>query len=212
MDTPPPRNVDTLVKEALPAAAQNLTNTSSVPAANQVSDADVAKWLAGYQRTANLEDYFLFHLDDQALQQGAIADQSKSAFVFSGPLRLIPAARAAGATSLAFTVPFKDLSVGIAFVPEALRTDPASNWLQVAPLTPYVIVLHQTGPGQTDQVFPDGHKVPVVQLPAGYQGTFLIAGTYKVDPVLGPIWYGQSEVDCKDFPKLQSVCSLIAAP
>ncbi len=209
MATPPPRNLDTLVKEPLPATAQNLTNMSEVPVANQLSDAVVAKWLAGFQRSKNLERYFFDHLADQALQNGPLADPSKSSFVYAGDLLTVAAAKKAGATAMASTIRATDKAVGIAFVPEALRTDPAKQSLQVAPLTEYVVVLHQTGPVQTDQVFADGHKVPVVQLPAGAQGTYLEAGTFKIDPVLGPVWYGQHEVDCKDYPALQSVCSLL---
>jgi hypothetical protein len=37
-----------------------------------------------------------------------------------------------------------------------------------------------------------------------------MAGPYKDDPVLGPIWYGTNEIDCKDFPKLQAVCASLA--
>lgn len=209
MDTPPPRNLDTLNKEPLPATAQNLTNTSSVPVANQLSDAVVAKWLAGFQRSKNLERYFFDHLADQALQNGPLADGTHAQFTYGGDLLAVAAAKKAGATAMARTIPVKDQAVGIAFVPEALRTDPAKQSLQVAPLTEYVVVLHQTGPAQTDQVFADGHKVPVAQLPAGAQGTLLEAGTYKVDPVLGPIWYEQHEINCKDYPNLASVCGLL---
>ncbi len=208
LPTPPPRNLATLNKEPLPAKAQNLTNTSSVPVPNQVSDAVVAQWLAGLQTSANVENYLFTHLADQALQSGPLADPSKTADVYYGDLKTIAAAKLAGATALAYTVPFKDQAVGVAFVPESLRTA-ATGTLQQFPLSAYVMVVRQAGPGRTDQVFPDGHKVAAVQQPAGYQGTFLLAGTYKTDPVLGPIWYGSSTIDCKDFPALASVCSLL---
>ncbi len=206
--TPPPRNLDTLNKELLPAKAQNLTNMSGVPVPNQVSDADVAKWLAGFQRTSSIENYLLAHLDDQALQSGPLADPSKTADVYYADLNAIAAAKQAKATALAWTVPFKDQAVGVAFVPEALRTA-GRGTLQQFPLSEYVMVVRAGGPAQVDQVFADGHKVPAMQQPAGYQGTYLMAGTYKVDPVLGPLWYGQTTLDCKDFPALQSVCSLL---
>ncbi len=208
LPTPPPRNLDTLNKELLPAKAQNLTNMSGVPVANQVSDAVVAQWLAGYQRTSSIENYLLTHLADQALQSGPLADPSKTADVFYSDLNTIAAAKQAKATALAWTVPFKDQAVGVAFVPEALRTA-AKGTLQQFPLSEYVIVVRYGGPAQVDQVFADGHKVPVMQQPAGYQGTWLSAGQYKVDPVLGPLWYGQTTLDCKDFPALASVCSLL---
>lgn len=208
LNTPPPRNLETLVKEPLPATAQNLTNISSVPVPNQVSDADVAKWLAAYERTSSIKNYLVTHLNAQALQSGPLADPSKTADVYYGALKLITAAKQAGATALAYTVPFTIQAVGVAFVPEALRTA-ATGPLRDFPLSEYVFVLRLAGPGQTDQVFADGHKVAVVQAPAGAQGNFLAAGQYKVDPVLGPLWYGQTELNCQDFPSLQSVCGLI---
>lgn len=204
LDTPPPRNFETLNKEPLPAKAQNLTNTSSVPVANQVSDADVAKWLAAAQRSANIENYLVAHLDDQGLRGSLLAANSQP---YGGDVQLTTTAKQAGATAIAATVPFTDQAVGFAFVPEALRTD--TGLLQQFPLSEYVLVLRQAGPARIDQVFADGHKVAVYQAPASYLGTYLMAGTYKVDPVLGPMWYAQSFINCQAYPALQSVCSLL---
>jgi hypothetical protein len=140
---------------------------------------------------------------------GAIGDPSTASEAFAADMRLVSDAKKAGATGIAFSTHLKDVAVGLVPVPAGLRTD-TSGLLQQFPLSEYVFVLRQHGPGETDQVFPDGHKAPVVTYPTGFVATTLAAGTYVSDPVLGGIWRVSAQYDCKDFPKLQSICSAIA--
>lgn len=184
----PPSEVTSMPTGNLPAV---LNKTGGA-----ITNADAKKWIQGYTREQNVEDWAIENLQSRLLESGCLGNKNAQSQLFGDELKQIQYAQDDG---LQLTLTRATLiNVDVVNVPQNVQDEIKAKG---GVPTPYALLATWRGPANTEYVDPDGNRSPAANRPleAGQTLTLFVGGEYRTDTGVGPIWYQDSFLLASDL-------------